>query len=126
MATDRRALLEYARKLTEEGDADLLREAVKVMAEAIMEAEVTGLTGAAHGERAPDRRLTHRNGGVTPLRWTVGGRSGPRFDTRVEWLAAERLFDVQEDRFQRITTFLTEEAWLVAPSDHLVPHGDDG
>ena len=27
-----------------------------------MEAEVTGLTGAAKGERAPDRRLTSRNG----------------------------------------------------------------
>jgi transposase-like protein len=62
MATDRMALLEYARKVSEEGDADLLREAVKVMAEAIMEAEVSELTGAAHGERAPDRRLTHRNG----------------------------------------------------------------
>ena len=27
-----------------------------------MDAEVTELTGASHGERAPDRRLTHRNG----------------------------------------------------------------
>ena len=62
MATDRMALLEYARKVTEEEDADLLRQAVKAMAEAIMEAEVTELTGASHGERAPDRRLTHRNG----------------------------------------------------------------
>jgi dihydrofolate reductase len=33
-----------------------------VLAEAIMEAEVSELTGAAKGERAPDRRLTNRNG----------------------------------------------------------------
>jgi transposase-like protein len=35
---------------------------VRVLAEAVMEAEVGGLTGAAKGERAPDRRLTSRNG----------------------------------------------------------------
>ena len=33
-----------------------------MLAEAIMEAEVSELTGAAKGERAPDRRLTNRNG----------------------------------------------------------------
>ncbi len=27
-----------------------------------MEAEVTELTGVPHGERDPERRLTHRNG----------------------------------------------------------------
>lgn len=45
MATDRMTLLEYARKVSEEGDADLLREAVRVMAQAIMETEVSELTG---------------------------------------------------------------------------------
>jgi transposase-like protein len=33
-----------------------------VLTEAIMEAEVSELTGAAEGERTPDRRLTSRNG----------------------------------------------------------------
>jgi putative transposase len=45
-----------------DGDVDFLREGVRVLAQAVMEAEVTGLTGAAKGERAPDRRLTSRNG----------------------------------------------------------------
>ena len=42
--------------------ADFLREGVKALAEAVMEAEVTELTGVAHGERDPERLLTHRNG----------------------------------------------------------------
>jgi putative transposase len=62
MAKDRMALESFVRKVIEDGDTDVLRESVKVMAQAIMDAEVTGLTGAGHGERAPDTRLTHRNG----------------------------------------------------------------
>ncbi|MEO8230502.1 MAG: transposase, partial [Chloroflexota bacterium] len=50
------------RKATADGNVDVLREGVRVLAEAIMEAEVSELTGAAKGERAPDRRLTNRNG----------------------------------------------------------------
>ena len=56
------AVLEMLRKATADGDVDVLREGVRVLAEAIMEAEVTELTGVAKGERAPDRRLTNRNG----------------------------------------------------------------
>jgi transposase-like protein len=55
-------VLDMLRKATAEGDVDVLREGVRVLAEAIMEAEVSELTGAAKGERAPDRRLTNRNG----------------------------------------------------------------
>jgi putative transposase len=62
MADDRMALLETMRKAIADGDADFLREGVKALAEAVMEAEVTELTGVAHGERDPERRLTHRNG----------------------------------------------------------------
>ena len=62
MADDRMVLLETMRKAITDGDADFLREGVKVLAEAVMEAEVTELTGVAHGERDPERRLTHRNG----------------------------------------------------------------
>jgi transposase-like protein len=50
-----RALLEKS------SDADLLREMIGFTAQRLMELEVEGLTGAAHGERSPER-LTHRNG----------------------------------------------------------------
>ena len=62
MAEDRMALLEMLRKATADGDTDFLREGVRVLAQAVMEAEVTELTGVAKGERNPDARLTHRNG----------------------------------------------------------------
>ena len=62
MAEDRMALLETVRKVISEADADFLRESVRVLAEAVMEAEVTEVTGVPHGERDPERRLTRRNG----------------------------------------------------------------
>jgi putative transposase len=62
MAEDRMAVLDTVRKAIAEGDVDFLREGVRVLAQAVMEAEVTELTGAAKGERAPERRLTNRNG----------------------------------------------------------------
>jgi putative transposase len=42
--------------------ADVLREAVRLVAQELMEADVTALIGAAHGERNPDGRMTQRNG----------------------------------------------------------------
>ena len=50
-----RALLEKS------SDADLLREMIGFAAQRLMELEVEGLTGAAHGERSADR-INHRNG----------------------------------------------------------------
>jgi transposase-like protein len=72
MADDRMAVLDTVRKAMADGDVDFLREGVRVLAQAVMEAEVTGLTGVPKGERDPERRLTNRN-----------GYRGRRWDTRV-------------------------------------------
>ena len=62
MVDDRVVPLETMRKAIADSDADSLREGVKVLAETVMEAEVTELTGVSHGEDDPERRLTRRNG----------------------------------------------------------------
>ena len=62
MADDNMALLETLRKAMAGGDVDVLREGVRLLAQALMEAEVTELTGLPKGERDPERRLTNRNG----------------------------------------------------------------
>ncbi len=62
MAEDRMAVLDTVRKAIATGGVDFLRERVRVLAQAVMEAEVTELTGVPHGERDPERRLTRRNG----------------------------------------------------------------
>ena len=56
------AVLDTVRKAIAEGDVDFLREGVRVLAQAVMEAEVTELTGVPRGERDPAHRLTSRNG----------------------------------------------------------------
>ena len=47
--------------LEKSSDADLLREMVGFAAQRLMELEVESVTGAAHGERSPDR-INRRNG----------------------------------------------------------------
>jgi transposase-like protein len=49
-------------KLMASEHADVLRDSVAWLIEELMNAEVTALTGAELGERAPDRRQTQRNG----------------------------------------------------------------
>ena len=62
MADDRMTLPETVRKAITDGDVDFLRQGVKVLAEAVMEAEVSELTGVPKGVRDPEHRQTHRNG----------------------------------------------------------------
>ena len=51
MADDRMAVLDTVRKALADGDVDFLREGVRVLAQAVMEAEVSELTGVPRGER---------------------------------------------------------------------------
>jgi transposase-like protein len=64
--------------LEKSSDADLLREMIGFAARRLMELEVEGLTGAAHGERHPDR-LNHRNGYRDRLWETSAGTVELRF-----------------------------------------------
>ena len=61
MVKERMDLLEPLRKRGADGDVDFLREALRVLVEEIMEAEVASRIGAGYGERSP-KRVTQRNG----------------------------------------------------------------
>ena len=61
MVNERMDLLELLRKGGMDGDVDFLREALRVLVEGIMDAEVSSRTGAEYGERSPER-VTQRNG----------------------------------------------------------------
>jgi hypothetical protein len=61
MAKPRMDLSAFVGKLLEEQDGDVLREGVRVLAQALMESEVTTLVGAERHERS-DERTAYRNG----------------------------------------------------------------
>jgi putative transposase len=66
--TERMTAEEVVRQLLEDpGGADLVRESLRWLVQQLMEAEVSELIGAAHGERTEDR-ATWRNG-YRPRRW---------------------------------------------------------
>jgi len=67
VAKDSMDLLGLLRKGVEEADVDFLREALRVMVEAIMDADVSSQIGAQYAERSSSR-LTHRNG-YRPRPW---------------------------------------------------------
>ena len=60
-------LLELLRKRGIDGDVDFLREALRVLVDGIMDAEVSVQIGADHGERSPER-VTYRNA-AAPTSW---------------------------------------------------------
>lgn len=60
-STDRMTLLELLRKCGVDGDVDFLREALQVLVQSLMEAEVSAQIGAERYERN-ENRTTYRNG----------------------------------------------------------------
>ena len=59
---------EVVRRVMVDEHADVLAEAVRAVAQQLMEGEVSELIGAARGERNPEGRLTQRNG-YRPREW---------------------------------------------------------
>ena len=64
---DRMTIEEVVRRVLRDEHGDVIRESVRVVAQELMEAEISELIGAQHGERTEDR-ATHRNG-YRPRRW---------------------------------------------------------
>ena len=63
MAETKRMTAEQVVGYLLEGEGlDFLRESLSWVVQQLMEAEVSEVVGAGRGERAPDERLTHRNG----------------------------------------------------------------
>jgi putative transposase len=67
MATPRMDITSFVGKLLEQDDVDALREGVRVLAQAVMETEVSGQIGASPYERSSER-VAYRNGYRT-RRW---------------------------------------------------------
>src|SRR3954453_13172936 len=59
---ERRAIGEVVWEVLREEPGDVIRGSGRLVAQELMEAEVSELIGAAHGERRPEDRATHRNG----------------------------------------------------------------
>src|SRR3954452_2078338 len=68
--TKRMTSAEVVGYLLEGEGLDFLRESLTWVVQQLMEAEVSELVGAARGERAPEERLTHRNG-YRARRWAT-------------------------------------------------------
>jgi putative transposase len=64
---DRMTIEEVVWQVLRDEHGDVIRESVRAVAQELMEAEISELIGAQHGERSEDR-ATHRNG-YRPRRW---------------------------------------------------------
>jgi putative transposase len=53
---------EVVRRVMVDEHVDVLRESVRLVVRELLDAEVSELIGAGHGERNPDGRMTQRNG----------------------------------------------------------------
>ena len=83
MATPRMDITAFVGKLLEQDDVDALREGVRVLAQAVMETEVSTQIGAAPYERSSER-VAYRNGYRT-RRWdTRVGSIELKMSTRVD------------------------------------------
>ena len=81
MTIDRVAMKELLEKGS---DQDLLREMLAFVASRMMDVEVEGLTGAAHGERSPER-VNQRNGYRT-REWHTGVGTVPVAMGSATWI----------------------------------------
>ena len=111
-------LLELLRKQAAGGDIDFLREAVAVLAEAVMEAEVAAQIGTGHGERSPER-TTWRNG-YRPRRWDT--RAGS-IELQIPKLRQGSYFPALLEprrRAERALLSVVQQAYVETMS-HLVP-----
>ncbi|CAB4915887.1 unannotated protein [freshwater metagenome] len=59
---DRMTIESVVEKVLREEHMDVIKESVRLVAQELMDAEVSELIGAKRGERRPQDRATHRNG----------------------------------------------------------------
>src|SRR3712207_497512 len=103
--------LTWLGKQLQEADADLLRELVRRVAEALMSADADAVCGAAYGERSPDRTNTRNGYRTRPWDTRVGTielavpklRTGSYFP---DWLLEPRR------RAERALVAVVAEAYL--------------
>ena len=82
MANPRMTLLDLLNKAERGADPDFLRDGLKLLAQELMDAEVTQLVGAGLHERA-ESRLTYRNG-YREREWIPKLRAGTYFPSLLE------------------------------------------
>ena len=74
--TDRMTIEEVVRQVLRDEHGDVIRESVRAVAQELMEAEISELIGAKHGERSEDRIATATGRGAgTPGRARSSCRS---------------------------------------------------
>jgi hypothetical protein len=98
-------------------DADLLREMIGFAAQRLMELEVENLTGAAYGEKHPER-LVQRNG-YRDRSWET--RAAYARASSLQWLRADRLSGAVAHDGEFVRTRLSE---LREPQSQPYPDGE--